>query len=88
MARKLHYDRANKRTFMRENVMGNTITGVRVCAACKKQRKTLYKYWFEPDIGGSDTAPRYAVPFCSIDCYREYFDEPLLQSLKQNLVGS
>jgi hypothetical protein len=73
MARKLHYDKERKATFTKENVMGNTMTGVRVCALCKSGHKgVLYHYWYEPDIGGNDKPPLHSLPFCSVDCYHKY----------------
>lgn len=69
MARKLTYDREGKRTLMRENALRRG-----VCMWCKRSgiSNQLYKYWYEPDIGGNDRADRHALPFCSIDCYRMY----------------
>ena len=69
MARKLTRDSENKRTFMRENALKRG-----VCMNCKRSgvENQLYKYWWEPDIGGNDKAERHALPFCSIKCYREY----------------
>lgn len=72
MARKLTRDGANKRTFMRENALKRG-----VCMWCKRDGMSnqLYKYWWEPDIGGDDQADRHALPFCSVDCYRHYHSE-------------
>lgn len=72
MARKLEYDKENKRTLMRENALKRG-----VCMWCKRNgiENQLYKYWYEPDIGGIDKPDRFAMPFCSIDCYRAYYNE-------------
>jgi hypothetical protein len=73
MARKLAYDQINKRTFMRENVQSYALTGTRVCAACKKPHKILFHYWYEKDIGGDDKPDKFALPFCCIKHYRDYY---------------
>ena len=86
MARKLEYDKANKRTLMKENVQGNVITGTRICAECRKSYKTLYYYWYEPDIGGQDKPPKYTLPFCSIEHFRKYYATDVVAAeLKQAL---
>jgi hypothetical protein len=73
---------------MKENVIGNTMTGTRICAQCRKSYKTLYYYWYEPDIGGDDKAPRYSLPFCCIEHWREYNrNDILFKSLKANIRG-
>jgi hypothetical protein len=84
MARKLERDAVNKRTLMRENALKRGY-----CMNCKRDGtfNQLYKYWYENDIGGDDKPDRFALPFCSIGCYRAYNDEPLLQSLKLNVMG-
>ena len=78
MSRKLYYDRANKRTLMKEDVIGNIMTGTRICAQCRRSYKKLYYYWYEPDIGGNDKPPRHVLPFCSIDHFRHYYSEELV----------
>ena len=75
MARKLQYDRANKCTFTKENVMSVVMTGTRTCTNCKRAPKTLYAYWHEMDIGGVDQPPPHTLPFCGIKCYRDYYNE-------------
>jgi hypothetical protein len=85
MARKLIRDAANKRTLMRENALKRGY-----CMNCKRDGvfNQLHKYWYEPDIGGSDQADRFALPFCSVDCYRAYYDVgDMLRSLKLNVMG-
>lgn len=71
MARKLSYSKSEKMTFMRENALKRG-----VCMNCKRSGvdNQLYKYWWEPDIGGNDQAERHALPFCSIKCYRSYVE--------------
>ena len=74
MARKLIRDKEGKRTLMRENALTASAGLLHWCANCKARPQQLYKYWYEPDIGGDDQADKFALPFCSVDCYRHYED--------------
>jgi hypothetical protein len=69
MAKKMEYDKPNKRTLMRMNALN---TGIQYCMCCKRKHKSLFKYWWEPDIGGADEPPRHTLMFCGVDCFRKY----------------